>query len=110
MFNIISIYIPPFNRQPDNYLMANANLFANYSQESYFSAKDRKVYIVTKDSLYKVIETIDFKPADCEDYTFQEVQFETADTPENAREWISNRLASIERLRSLLQELQKGTA
>ena len=103
MFNLISIYIPPFKVQPDNYMMVNARIFGSYHNNYLYSEEDRKIYIITQDSLQEVIAKANFESSHtCEDYKFEDVGFHTQGLPEPVQQWISNLNAAREQLRNFL--------
>jgi hypothetical protein len=109
MLNVIGIHIPEFGTfPPDNYLAANAKIFAHYAQDAFFSSQDRIIYIITSDSLDIVKEKIPFisKPG-VKDYEFLVIPDWKSSAPSDTKEWLSNTFSAVEKLRNFVEGLIK---
>lgn len=112
MYKLILLNIPEHSgREPDNYYSARMKVLTHYDHEKYWSEQDRNYYIFTKDSLEELVEKIQYIPSpntkDCTFHKF-ELPLNLGMFPENASKWLEGQLASLGRLHSLYQQLQKG--
>lgn len=106
MYNVIGIHVPEFGSfAPDNYLTANSKIYEHYSQQAFYSAEDRVIYILTTDKLEKVVSKISFEPKlRIKDYDFFCVTHWQTSAPTDAREWLNSRLSAIEQLREFIEK------
>lgn len=109
MHNVIGIHIPEFGSfPPENYLAANAKIFAHYSQDAFFSSQDRIIYIVTLDALETAKEKIPFESKQgVKDYEFFIVPNWKNSAPKDAHEWLLNRFSAIEQLKAFISDFGK---
>lgn len=109
MRNIIGIYMPAFKYVQENYMAANANIYLHYTSEGFYSEPDRTIYLVTTDSLEQVKEKVSFKSSpNNEDYTFSKVDLNLQEVSPEAKEWIQNRLSSIQQLQNFLEQFRQS--